>query len=191
MPESWKFALEIAKLLVGASVPAIIAYYGTSLNKRLKSIDQAQWQNRKIIEIRLDIYKDVSPKLNSMYCFCRWVGDWKETTPVDMIKLKRQTDKTINVYRHLFSESFYNAYNAFIHTVFKTFTGAGEDAKIRSEVSGGNGDRRVVFKDSWKPEWDGMFSPGKMPSRVELETKYLDLMQEFRSCIGLKEIEIK
>ncbi|MBX3570196.1 MAG: hypothetical protein KF914_19190 [Rhizobiaceae bacterium] len=191
MSESWKFGLQVLQLLVSASVPVIIAIFGASLNRRLKSIDQAQWQNRKIIEIRLDIYKEISPKMNSMYCFCVWVGDWKEISPEEMVRLKRQTDKTVNVYRHIFSENFYKSYNLFIHEIFETFTGPGEDAKIRSEVRGGNGDRRIVFQAEWKAEWDRMFSSGKNPSPAEIERRYLDLMHEFRSCIGLTEIEIK
>jgi hypothetical protein len=191
MSENWQIGISIAQVVLGASVPAIIAYFGWSLNRRLKSIDQAQWQNRKIIELRLDIYKEVSPKLNSMYCFCGWVGDWKSISPADMIALKRQTDKTINVYRHLFDEHFYLAYNSFINTVFRPFGGANLDARIRSEIRSDNGDRKLVFADKWNPEWDSMFDLQNVATRNDLEETYSNLMNEFRACVGLKESQLK
>lgn len=191
MSENWEIAFELANIVVGASVPAIIAYFGWSLNTRLKSIDQAQWQNRKIIEIRLDIYREISPKLNSMYCFCQWIGDWKEISPADMVALKRQTDKTINVYRHLFNDSFYSAYNSFINTVFRPFGGPNLNARIRSGLTSDNGDRKLVFGDKWNPEWDAMFDLQNVATREALEDAYSDLMNEFRTSIGLQESSLK
>ncbi|MET0169899.1 MAG: hypothetical protein ABW191_05935 [Aliihoeflea sp.] len=191
MPGNWEIGLEVVKLLVGASVPAILAYLGLALNKRLKSIDQAQWQNRKIIEIRLDIYKDISPKLNSMFCFCMWIGDWKYTSPADMVNLKRSTDKTVNVYRHLLTEGFYASYDNFVQSVFQTFNGPGEDAKIRSPIISTDGDRRAAFKGQWEATWNTMFASGAPTPKEEISQNCNIMMNEFRACIGLKEAELK
>jgi len=120
-----QIGFELAKIFVAASIPALVAYFGWRINQRLKSIDQAQWQNRKIIELRIDLYREISPRINSMYCFCKWVGDWKTITPKEMIELKRHTDKTVNVYRHLFSDGFYKSYNDFIHTIFPNLQWSG------------------------------------------------------------------
>ena len=187
----WAVALEVAKVLIAASGPAVVAYVGLVLNRRLKSIDQAQWQNRKIIELRLDVYKEVSPLLNSMYCFCRWIGDWKDISPTELIRLKRRTDKTVNVYRHLFDERVYDAYNTFIHTVFQTYNDPGEDAKIRCQIVGRLGDRRRDYAGEWKPEWDELFAIGNIAPEGDVEASYARLMNAFRASIGLKEAELR
>ncbi len=191
MSSDWSIAFEVIRVIIAASGPAVVAYVGLVLNRRLKSIDQAQWQNRKIIELRLDVYKDVSPKLNSLYCYCRWIGDWKETSPPEIVRLKRQTDKTVNVYRHLFDDRLYEAYNAFIHTVFQTYNDPGEDAKIRCQIVGRLGDRRAHYAGDWKPEWDEMFAIGNVAPEGDVEAAYNRLMGAFRASIGLKEEAIR
>jgi hypothetical protein len=184
---SEQLILELAKLSVSISVPVILAIVGYALNNRLKKIEQSQWQNRKIIELRLVLFESLAPKFNDMLCFCTWVGDWKSISPVDMIKAKRETDKTVNVYRHLFSERFYASYNDFIHTVFTTFNGAGEDAKIRSQVESLDGNRRIHSSQEWKPEWDSCFAVDDVASKQEVRRTYDDLMRNFRLCIGLQD----
>jgi len=164
--------LEILKLIVSASVPAVLAYFGWHINRQIKSIEQAQWQNRKIIEKRIEIYDQLAPKFNSILCFCVWVGDWKEITPDQMINLKRSTDKSMNVYKHLFSDDLFFAYNDFIHTVFRTFTRAGEDAKIRADISGAYGNRKTDCRYSWKNEWNKLFDAAPLPQREEISSKY-------------------
>jgi hypothetical protein len=42
--------LETAKILSSIATPIAVAVVGYFINKRLKSIDDAQWQSRKIIE---------------------------------------------------------------------------------------------------------------------------------------------
>lgn len=191
MSSDWSIAFEVIRVIIAASGPAVVAYVGLVLNRRLKSIDQAQWQNRKIIELRLDVYKDVSPKLNSLYCYCRWIGDWKETSPPEIVRMKRQTDKTVNVYRHLFDDRLYEAYNAFIHTVFQTYNDPGEDAKIRCQIVGKLGDRRAHYTGDWKPGWDEMFAIGNVAPEGDVEAAYGRLMAAFRASIGLREEAIR
>ena len=121
--------VEIINMAISGSVPVLITLFGWAFNTRLKSIDQAQWQNRKIIELRLDIFKDVSPKLNSMFCYCMYVGDWKRYSPDEIVRMKRETDREMHVYRYLLSSELFDAYNAFMATVFQTFTGPDGDAR--------------------------------------------------------------
>ena len=191
MTPEWTYAFETIRVIIAASGPAVVAYVGLVLNRRLKSIDQAQWQNRKIIDLRLDIYKEVAPKLNAMYCFCRWIGEWKDISPADLVGLKRETDKTMNVYRHLFSDSLFEAYDAFIHTVFQTYNEPGSDARIRCEIVGRLGDRRAHLNHDWNPDWDDMFALGNVASEKDVEVTYNLVMSAFRTAIGLREAEVR
>jgi hypothetical protein len=108
-----------------------------------------------------------------------------------MIRLKRETDKTISVYRHLFNESFYEAYTAFVRTIFQTFNGPGLDARIRSQIEGEHGNRKLVFGDKWNVDWDSMFDLTNVAPPHEVDETYAKLMDEFRSCIGLEESTLK
>ncbi|TKB23208.1 MAG: hypothetical protein E5W69_08790, partial [Mesorhizobium sp.] len=107
-----------------------------------------------------------------------WVGDWKDITPEDTINLKRFTDKNMNVYRHLFNESLFLAYDEFIHTVFQTYNGPGEDAKIRAEISGVDGNRTTDCHYPWNKAWNKLFEEDSVPRKKELSNKYNALMHE-------------
>jgi hypothetical protein len=114
---------------------------GGGLLWRLKSIDEALWQRRPIIAKRLEIYDRIAPDMNRMYCFRRLVGYWKEVSPPDMIATKRRLDREVNIYRHLLSEDFYQRHFELMQLLFRTFTGQGEDAKIRARITHELGDR--------------------------------------------------
>lgn len=178
---------DLMKLSISAFTPIIVLIFGFVLNRRLKSIDAAQWQNRKIIEKRIEIYDNVAPDLNKIYCFCRFIGYWKDISPQDMIVTKRQLDKSVNIYRHLLSESFYANYNIFIHTAFTTYTGHGKDALIRSEINNTWGDRRIHSNYNWEGSFDDMFESKKTAPLSQLDEAYLAAMNSFRDCVGLSE----
>lgn len=186
MPTIDENTAEWIKIATSVSVPVIILIFGYLFNIRLKSIDHSQWQNRKIIELRLDLYKEIAPKINSMFCFCLWIGEWKNISPYDMIRMKRETDKIFNVYRYLLNEDLYNSYNIFIHHIFKTYNGPGEDAKIKSYIYCGEGDRRVAFGEHWQNDWDNAFFEHEVEPRKKLIASYNLLMEQFRKCVGLE-----
>jgi hypothetical protein len=175
---------EIIKLFVSTLTPISVAIVGYFLNRRLKSIDDAQWQNRKIVEKRLDLFDKISPDLNSIFCFFVWVGYWKDISPKDLIDKKRELDKIVHIYRHLLSPEFYSAYCDFIHLAFRTYSGAGMDALIRSEISCSDGDRREHANYEWKAEYESFFDASRAPERRDFIIAYQKVMDEFRNCIG-------
>lgn len=179
-------SLQIIKLAVSLATPIAVVVIGYSLNKRLKSIDEAQWQNRKIIEKRLVIYDEIAPDLNLIFCFCHFLGYWKDITPKHMLEAKRRLDKHVNIYRHLLSEEFYHSYDEFIHTTFRTYTGHGKDALIRSHISNGWGDRRLHANYNWDETYEAMFATSDIPPDKDFKGKYLGAMHALRNCIGLK-----
>lgn len=126
-----------------------------------------------------------------MLCFCTWVGDWKDISPDSMIKMKRTTDKQINVYRHLLSENLFKAYDLFIHDVFQTFNGPGQDARIKAQIYGPDGDRTVDCHYEWDDRWGSLFDEQKAVRKDKLRAHYSALMNEFRTCLGLDSSAIK
>ena len=163
--------VEYAKLAASILTPLTVLGIGYFLNRRLKSIDDAQWQNRKVVEKRLEIFDQLAP--------------WKEVSPRDAVETKRDLDKTVNIYRHLLSEEFYDAYNEYIHSIFETFSEAGHKAKIRSTIESVDGDRRKHTNYEWEDEFDTWFSEDLTLTRQEVKKKYVAVMDALRDCIGL------
>ncbi len=176
--------MEVLKLIVSALTPLTVAVVGFFLNQRLKRIDDAQWQSRKIVEKRLDLYDKIAPDLNAIYCFMMWIGYWKEISPAEVIQTKRRLDKVVNIYRHLLSEEFYTAYNAFIHLCFQTYSGKGHDARIRSKIDSHWGDRRAA-SEKWDDTWTPLFLPDAEPERADLQAAYFAATDRLRACIGI------
>lgn len=181
-------SLEIVKLLVGVLTPVSVVIFGWLINRRLKKLDHIQWSNQKLIEKRLALYDEVSPLLNKLFCFYTWVGDWKDVSPDDVIDIKRQLDKKINIYRHIFDEVFYVQYQDFIRILFEIYVGPGCDAKIKSYVSGSDGDRVNDSNYDWNDSWKDKFvSSSEVTSKDDIKYQYQRLMNAFRDSIGMEQ----
>ena len=127
-------SLEIVKLVLGVLTPLSVACLGWLVARRLKRLELVQWTNQRLIEKRLTLYDTVAPQLNALLCFYTWIGYWKDISPDDVIRAKRDLDRTFHIYRYLFDEDVYDAYHTFIHALFEMHTGPGRDARIRSLI---------------------------------------------------------
>ena len=173
------------RLAASVGTPLTVACVGYFLNQRLKSIDDAQWQNRKITEKRIALFDAIAPDLNKVFCFCTFLGYWKDISPKEMLEAKRELDKTININRHLLSVNFYDSYEEFIHLAFRTFTGWGQDARIRAAIASGMADRKKHANYEWCSEFASMFDEETIPPADEFQASYNSVMGALRDCIGL------
>jgi hypothetical protein len=179
-------SFEFAQLGVEALAPVLVVIVGLALNRSVKRLEQAQWGNQKIIEKRLALYDEIAPDLNKLYCFYMWVGYWKDVSPKDVVDTKRKLDTTVNIYRHLMSRDFYTAYEGFIDLLFLTYSGTGEDAKIRSAIIGPLGDRSIHANYIWERQWDSSFAPPDQAAPPsEIDAQYHLTMEAFRDCLGV------
>ena len=165
-------SLEIAKLLVSAIVPIIIAYVGYIIRQRLKKIEAIQSSNMVLLEWRMRIYEKMTPLLNDIYCYLTYVGDWKTMTPEQILKSKRLLDKEFYMVQPLFSQELSDAYDQFIKLCFQTYTGQGQDAKIRSGYERDGKGRKIYMGDSWETRYEDMFV--KVPEATTEEEKERD-----------------
>ena len=180
-------SLEVAKLLVGILTPISVAAIGWFISRRLRQLDQHMWASQKVIEKRIEVYDQIAPKLNSLFCFLTWVGNWKDVSPEDVIVYKRDLDKTMNIYRHLFEDEVFGCYQSYIHCAFRTFYGPGEDAKIRSAINSSNGDRTKHCSYEWDENWNSRFAEGHETELSEVREKYYKLMNTLSRSIGIEE----
>ncbi|MBI3346239.1 MAG: hypothetical protein HY020_03390 [Burkholderiales bacterium] len=182
---SWP-ALEIAKLVVGVLTPLSVALLGWLFSRQLKRLDLTNWTNQKLIEKRLAIYDEIAPRLNKLLCFFTWVGYWKTVSPADAVQAKRDLDRTLNIYRHVFEPEVYEAYQDYIGTLFETYTSAGHDARLRALIWGGDGDRRRDCAYTWDEAWVSSFSePGRAVGKPEVRVKYKALMAALTRSLGV------
>ena len=179
-------SLEIAKLIVGVLTPLSVALLGWLFSRQLKRLDLSNWSNQKLIEKRLVIYDEIAPRLNKLLCFFTWVGYWKTVSPADAIQAKRDLDRTINIYRHVFDAEVYDAYQAYIQVLFETYTGAGRDARLRALISGPDGDRRCDGGYAWDEAWTTSFTEsGRVADKSEVRASSRALMAALTRSLGV------
>jgi hypothetical protein len=179
-------SLEVAKVLVAGLTPVFVAVAGFYLNRRLKSLEQAQWSQQKVIERRITAYDQLAPLLNRLFCFFCYVGSWKESNPPEIISLKRKIDHFAYVSAPLFDGNFLRNYEALMDQCFSTFGKWGEDAKLRSLA-----DRREqVAGADWDSSWNSCFSErAKSSEPDDIKVAYAGLMAYLAESIGAKEVD--
>src|SRR4051812_14048767 len=148
-------ALDISRVVVAGLIPLVIVLVGWFVNKATKRLEQTQWANQKLIERRMELHKELSPDLNSIYCFFDFKGHFREVDPDEVIGCKRRVDRVYHANDELFGEQFQKAYLAFMKTCFKEGEKAGADAKLRSDPSEQQFERGR--NSPWKPSWDKRF----------------------------------
>jgi len=179
-------SLEIAKLVTAALTPLFVVIVGFWLNRRLKSLEQAQWSQQKVVERRIKAYDELAKPLNQLLCFFCFIGSWKEQNPPAVVKLKRQLDQTAYISAPLFDERFLSRYNTLIDTCFKTFRGWGDDAKLRTL----SGRREEVAVGGWPEEWNDCFTSREDVSEPEkVKEAYAELMVYLAGAIGADQVD--
>jgi hypothetical protein len=169
---SWN-SLEVAKLLVSALTPLAVLLFGLWVNRRLKRFEHLQWANQKVIEKRLKIFDELAPLLNDVLCYFIYVGCWKDITPPDALKLKRQMDRIVHVNAPLFPPHFVDRYDTFIQACYATYSGWGQNAKLRTKYFR----RREAAGQQWDPQWEACFADTeKVPEPDDIQAAYSELM---------------
>jgi hypothetical protein len=178
-------SLEIAKLGVAALVPLAVAAVGWTITRAASRLDQAQWSQRKLIELRLEVYSEMAGPLNDLLCFFRAVGNFQEVTPPEALKRKRSLDKTFHVNRYLMTEEWERSYEAFMDACFRTYRGAAKPAQLRASRK-----RQRKERGTWEAEWNELLVPEtETPTGLsELKRHYDALMTAFAQDIGVRTV---
>jgi hypothetical protein len=145
---------ELVQTLAAISVPIVVAIVGYRLNQRLKLWEASQWRNQELIKARLRYFGELAPMLNDLMCYVTFIGRWKELTPPDVVAIKRDSDRLFFSVAPLFSQAAVDAYQEFLDHCFHMRGKWGADARIRS----GFVRRREVAGDTWRAEWEPMFT---------------------------------
>lgn len=153
MQDSTSMFLQILSAFGAVATPIVVVIIGWIVSRNLKRLENQQWRNQELIKVRLGYYQELAPSLNDLFCYFTFVGNWKQLSPVDVVSLKRQLDRTLYSAAPLFNSKVIEAYDAFTKLCFQTFNRWGDDAKLRT----GFYHRREHFPGQWMPEWDRYF----------------------------------
>jgi hypothetical protein len=183
-------SLEIVKLIISGLTPIVVGILVWKLNEAIKKFEHRQWRNQKLIERRLEIYDKIAPQLNDLLCYFTYIGCWKDLTPEQVIKMKRNLDKEIYLAQPLFSSAFFSYCMSFMNLCYEPFVGWGRDAKLRTKF-----ERRKEANSKWNLSWEEMFSKDEKDKdgndRVkkprEIKEAYKILMNCFSEEIGFVE----
>ncbi|MGH3980442.1 MAG: hypothetical protein ACRDRZ_15790 [Pseudonocardiaceae bacterium] len=174
---SWT-SLEVVKLVVSALIPIAVVGVGYVVSRATKRLESVQWANQTVIQRRLDVFGQVAPKLNRLLCFAVFVGSWKEVTPADAIRLKREADEIMYVNRVLFSPELFDAYLAFTETLFEVYARTDGNAPLRVDIQSRLGNRRNL--DWWDDTMEREFATTGIPSLAEVQAAHDTLSERFR-----------
>jgi hypothetical protein len=170
--------LEIVKLGVSMLTPFAVGVVGYFVHRATTRLESVQWANQIVIQRRLDVFREVAPKLNRLLCFAVFVGRWKEVTPADAVQLKREADEIMYVNRVLFSPELFDAYQTFIRTLFELYGRTDGNAPLRVVIECPLGNRRNL--DWWHDEMEQEFATTGVPSFDEVFQTYEALSERFR-----------
>ena len=179
-------SLEITKILVSVLMPVSVVVFGWLLNRRLKHIEHRQWANQKLIEKRLQLYDELAPELNKLFCFYTFIGTWKEISPVDALNTKRTLDKKVHIYRYLLGDAFFSSYTSFIDMLFVQFQGDGKSASFKAKIDHEKwGSRKEDISYTWEKDWDSWFIEEGAPSSEKVRAGYNKVMKALSDTIEI------
>lgn len=186
-------SLEVMKILVAASLPIMVVYFGASIKagQDRVAIEQAQQSARlqqqqvtleRVAKWRFDRYEQAAGLLNDMYVYFIYVGKWKELTPRDIIERKREVDKIFYSSGPIYSKALISRYDMLIDEMFKHFQGWGEDAMLRTSIAHRKeGAERAG--QHWDEAWSGRFTEEENENNIT--SAYNELTRQLALDLGI------
>jgi len=178
-PSTWN-SLEVAKLLTDIAIPLTIVGLGFWLNRRLTRLEHRRWTSQKVIEKRIEVFDKSAPLLNDLFCYFTRVGGWKEKTPPDIVALKRDLDRIIHVHAPIFPQGFGDQYRRFINNFFRTFTGPGQNAKLKATFG-----KHKSANSDWNDDWEDCFDEEKATTEQQIRKAYSEFMEQFSIALEI------
>src|ERR1700716_4275284 len=120
--------LEYARLVIAALTPIMTLVVGIIVVRLGTRLDATKQLHSELLRKRLQLFEEVAPKLNDIFCFFQAVGHWADLSPDEVIKRKRAIDRSIQVNRYLFRSDFWSAYQRFEQSHFDMFAAIGQPA---------------------------------------------------------------
>jgi len=174
--QSAEITLRAWEIIVSALTPIAIGVVGYIVNRTIKSRENEFNALRRMQDIRKEIYDDIGPKLNKIYCYIADVGDFGNYEPKAIIDFKRDVETKFKPYKDLWSESTIEAYDDFMESAFDHW---GPDRGTPGKIRATTDEKRAAFRNvgkEWDEKWEAAFTHSKNPNSV---SKYDRLVRMF------------
>ncbi len=168
-------SLKIPVMIIAALAPIIIAILIIRYKKVIKGVKQEHQTNQKILDKRVEVYDRIGPKLNDLINYYCYSGNWKEMTPPDLMRLKKELDKDIHTYTPLFSDELSKKYSNFMLLCFVSFSGWDHEEKIKSLY-----ELRQKDNEEWKDDWIQFFDTNNVVEAIKLRETHNELIAYFK-----------
>ena len=173
-------SLKIPIMIIAALAPIIIVFLIIRYKRIIKGLNEKQQTNQKLIEKRVEIYARIGPKLNDILDFFCYSGNWKDLTPIDMLRIKKELDQEINTYTPLFSGDLRKKYFGFIHLCFVSHSGWEHKEKIKSLY-----EIRQEHYVEWNDDWIQFFDTNNVVEAIKLREAHNELKDYFQSTFNM------
>lgn len=97
-----------------------------------KEEDQKSERFAQVVKYRVALWEKISPRMNDIYTYFLYVGQWKDLYPIDILNAKRELDKLIYSNRPFFTIGFLSRYDTFMSETFLMGNAWKVDAKLKS-----------------------------------------------------------
>jgi hypothetical protein len=111
-------SLEIAKLIAAFAQAFALALFGYFVTEHQRELDEKNTQHSEGVKNRVEIWKDVGPRLNRMYVYTMYVGKWNELSYKKLFADRRDANETMYTNRLFFSKKCFDAYEKYMSTVW-------------------------------------------------------------------------
>ena len=143
--------LEYLKIGVSALTPIVTGIVGVLILRMGTRMEHSKNLHRELLKKRLDLFEEIAPKLNDVYCYFQALGHWSDLNPDEIILRKRAIDRAFNVNRFLFDQDVWTAYREFEKLHFDMYSAAGQAAKLRLDLDYVRLRVGELFKNEWMP----------------------------------------
>jgi len=173
-------SLKIPIMIIAALAPVIIVFLVIRYNRIIKGLNKKHQTNQGLIEKRIEIYDRIGPKLNDILSFFCYSGNWKDLTPIDMMRLKKELDQDINTNAPLFPDDLSKKYFGFIHLCFVSHSGWEHEEKIKSLY-----EIRQEHYVEWNDDWIPYFDTNNVVEAIKLRETHNELKDYFQSTFNM------
>jgi len=171
--------LNIAIILIAALAPIIIVILILRFKRANKALEAKHQEDQRIFEKRIEIYERMAPKLHDLYCFFCYNGNWKEITPMDAGRLKKELDKDMSTNAPLFSEDVSKKYSGFVQLCFVAHSGWEDEEKIKSLY-----ELRQEHNVNWNDDWIQYFDTNNVVDAIRMKERYDELLESFKKDLS-------
>ncbi|MGF2033731.1 MAG: hypothetical protein RMZ43_000110 [Nostoc sp. CmiVER01] len=149
---NWTASLQVISSVL---VPILVALIGYIINRSLGILNNRLAVSRDLMERRFKDFDELTSGLNDLFCYCTYVGQWREITPIKALEIKRQLDKMVYQSLPIWGNNFLTAYRDFIKVCFSEYAGRATSAKLRADIN----IHKENWGERWIDEWDQYFIP--------------------------------